>query len=186
MDQDWKFKTDELRRQAQRQLQEKSAGLPEMPTTDREELIEELRVHQIELTLQNEQLRDTQQALEESRNKYLDLYDFAPVGYFTVDSNMQVIEANWMYFTLLGTDRSRLIGQSFARRVNFSYAHPVAAPRGKHGHHRRTARGAVRRTGPDDLVLRRSVRVGGCRTTSAWRSGRRCDWLPLATSGSLC
>jgi PAS domain-containing protein len=54
----------------------------------------ELQVHQVELELQNEELIRTRNAAEELRDKYLDLYDFAPVGYFVLDINGHIIEVN--------------------------------------------------------------------------------------------
>ena len=74
-----------LRREAGRTL--KSGMLPpkEMPNEDAQRLIHELRVHQIELEMQNEELRNVQTQLEESRARYADLYDFAPLSYFTFD-----------------------------------------------------------------------------------------------------
>jgi hypothetical protein len=56
-------------------------------------LIHELRVHQIELKMQNEELRSIQGELEKERNRYSHLYDFAPVGYFTVSEKGIVVEA---------------------------------------------------------------------------------------------
>ena len=73
-----------LRREAEAKL--KDWYLPDdVPAEDAKRLIQELRVHQIELEMQNEELRKTQAQLEESSSQYADLYDFAPVGYVTLD-----------------------------------------------------------------------------------------------------
>ena len=71
-------------------------------------LLQDLHVHQMELELQNEELRRTQEALELSRTRYFDLYDLAPVGYVTIDERGLIHEANLAAATLLGTTRGAL------------------------------------------------------------------------------
>ena len=80
-------------------------------------LIHELRVHQIELEMQNAQLAGTQAELEKSREKYADLFDFAPIGYVSLDENGLVLEANLTVATLLGVERRRLINSPFQVHV---------------------------------------------------------------------
>ena len=84
---------------------------------DKERLIHELRVHQIELEMQNEELRRVQGKFEKARDRYSHLYDFAPVGYFTVSEKGIVTEANLTAATLLGMERSFLMGSLFSRFI---------------------------------------------------------------------
>ena len=79
--------------------------------------LHELRVHQIELDMQNEELRRTQAALGAERERYLDLYDQAPVGYCTVSGQDLLIEANLSVATLLGAARDALIKQPISRFI---------------------------------------------------------------------
>lgn len=81
------------------------------------ELIQELQLHQIELEMQNEKHSSTQLELEESRNKYADLYDFAPVGYFTLNGKGIIVEANLNGAALLGVERNHLINRPFSRYI---------------------------------------------------------------------
>ncbi len=80
---------------------------------DVRKLAEELQIHQVELEMQNEELRSIQWELEQSRKKYSDLYDFAPVGYLTLSEEGRIVEANLTAAKQLGTERSILIGKPF-------------------------------------------------------------------------
>ena len=80
-------------------------------------LLEDLRLHQTELEMQNEELKRAQQVIEESREKLSDLYDFAPVAYLTLDRNSVIQEANLTAATLLDVERQQLIGKTFFSSV---------------------------------------------------------------------
>ena len=78
---------------------------------------EELHGHEIELTMQNEELRRTQGLLEATRARYFDLYELAPVGYATIGKSGLILQANLTLSTLLGTARGALVGQRFSRFI---------------------------------------------------------------------
>jgi len=104
-----------LRADAKAQVARDAASGKPRPSS--KDLQHDLQVHQIELEMQNEQLRRSQIALEESRNRYVDLYDFAPVGYFTLSASGLIQEANLTGAVLLGVERGRLRGRRFSRFV---------------------------------------------------------------------
>lgn len=80
-------------------------------------LIHELRVHQIELELQNDELRRTQTQLATARSRYFDIYDSAPIGYWTTDTEGRILEANLTSASLVGMVRSELQGSLASRFV---------------------------------------------------------------------
>ncbi|MGZ6028031.1 MAG: ATP-binding protein [Myxococcaceae bacterium] len=101
----------ELRHLAEQRLRSKQARTPEAPQ-DQARLIQELQIHQLELEMQNEELRRLRDELEVSLARYTELYDFAPVGYLTLDGKGTILEINLGGAALLGKERARLIGQS--------------------------------------------------------------------------
>ena len=101
-----------LRRRAEDRLRgEKREIGPSPAEEDARRMVHELQVHQIELELQNEELKQTRQALERQLEKYSDLYNFAPVGYFTLDRDGTIREANLTSAKLLGIERPRMVGR---------------------------------------------------------------------------
>ena len=107
----------DLRKRAEEVLQRQPEELRELPPEDIQHLIHELEVHQVELELQNEELRRTQLELEMSRDRYLDLYDFAPVGYFTISETGLILEANLTAAAMLGVARGDLVKRPLARFI---------------------------------------------------------------------
>jgi PAS domain S-box-containing protein len=104
----------ELRRRAEERLRAKTAELhPPRTKEESQRLVHELEVHQIELEMQNEELRRAQEELELSRNKYVELYEFAPVGYFTFDARGLIQEVNLTGAQLLGIERRLLANKPF-------------------------------------------------------------------------
>ena len=111
----------ELRKQAEKILEENPEFIKTISPEDVKKLIHELHVHQIELEMQNDELRKTQLALEASRDRYADLYDFAPAGYFTLDENLLVIEANFTCVNLLCDNKYKFLKRGFSHYVAKDY-----------------------------------------------------------------
>lgn len=99
----------------------KTAGQPSRSKQDTQRLLHELEVHQIELEMQNEELRTVRDSIEVVLEKYTDLYDFAPIGYLSLDRTGIVRNANIACASLLGIERSRLTGRSFKLFVTDEY-----------------------------------------------------------------
>jgi PAS domain S-box-containing protein len=107
----------ELRRRAEETLRKQPAELGKIAPEEVKQLLQELQVHQIELELQNEELRRAQLELVASREKYFDLYDLAPVAYLTISAEGLILEANLTAANLLGWERGRLIKQPMTRFI---------------------------------------------------------------------
>jgi len=82
---------------------------------DNRRLLHELQVHQIELEMQNAELQEWRTQAETLLEKYVDLYDFAPVGYFSLDQKGRILRVNLVGAAMLGVERSRLVSRSLPR-----------------------------------------------------------------------
>jgi PAS domain S-box-containing protein len=110
-------RTQTMRDDAEKKLAGSPKCARDLTGQTAEELIHELQVHQIELEAQAEELRKSHLALEESRDKFLDLYEFAPLGYLTLNDKALVTDANLACATLLGVERSKLKKARFRKFV---------------------------------------------------------------------
>jgi len=110
-----------LRERAEALYLEKSSRGPGNPLETSpeytEKLVHELRVHQVELEMQNEELRNVQTRLEAAWKRYVDLYDLAPVGYITLNEKGQILEVNLTAAAMLGVSRSVLVKQPVTRFI---------------------------------------------------------------------
>ena len=106
-----------MRRQAEEILQMQQRDRGPVAPEDAQRLLHELEVHQIELEMQNDELRQAQAELEASRARYFDLYDLAPVGYCTLSDKGLILEANLTACSLLGLDRKKLLGHPLSRFI---------------------------------------------------------------------
>ena len=110
-------KGNSLRKRAEAILSQKPNAIRKIPGEDIQRLIHELDVYQIELDMQNEELRNAQAETELSRAKYVDLYDFAPVGYFTLTATGKIEDVNLPGARLLGVERTNLVNWDFRRFI---------------------------------------------------------------------
>ena len=109
----------QLRRRAEVRLRKQQRNTTSLPRTeaDMQRLLHELQVHQIELEMLTAELQEARDEVEAGLEKYTDLYDFAPVGYFSVDEQGLILEVNLTGAALLGVERSRLINRHLQRSV---------------------------------------------------------------------
>lgn len=111
---------EELRTRAESRLSDQSRPMPYLSGAsdkDLQQIVHELHVHQVELEMQNEELRRTSLDLEISEAKYRNLYDFAPVGYLSVDGKGVIQEANLTAAILLGRDRKEVVRRPLSRFI---------------------------------------------------------------------
>ncbi|MDO8473831.1 MAG: PAS domain S-box protein [Dehalococcoidia bacterium] len=100
----------DLRKRAEEKARVDKAPTREVSSTEAaQKVAQELRVHRIELEMQNEELRRAQVELEAARSRYFDLYDMAPVGYVTLSEKKLILEANLTISTMLGVSKSALV-----------------------------------------------------------------------------
>ncbi len=108
----------DLRQRAEDLVRQKPEDITRISGCDIQRLVHELQVHQIELEMQNEQLRRAQEEVEALLNKYFDLYELAPIGYFTLDRQGLILEANLVGANLLGEQMRHLLKRGLPRFVS--------------------------------------------------------------------
>jgi len=106
-----------LRRRAEEAQQGNLVDVSDLSTKDFQYLLHELQVHQTELAMQNAELRRVQLDLETSRDRYSDLYNFAPAGYCTLNRKGRILEANQTLAALLGVEKKKLIKEMLSHFV---------------------------------------------------------------------
>ena len=106
-----------LRKRAEELVNKNPSTVKKIPSRDIQHLIEDLRIYQVELDIQNEELQRAQTELEAARNRYSDLYEFAPVGYMTVSEQGLILEANVTSSAMLGAEKNVMIGKPFSQFI---------------------------------------------------------------------
>ncbi len=153
---------EELRRRAEKRLQKDKQKVTSSATSaELQRLVHELEVHQIELEMQNEELRQARSELEAYLSKYTDLYDFAPVGYFTLDPGGLIRQANLTGARMLGVERPRLVNQHFGRFVTADYRPAITPFLAKvfQSHSRETSVLGLQKEGGGKFFVRVEARV---------------------------
>lgn len=104
-----------LRQKAEEELKKKKSGtISATSENDLRKLIHELEVHEIELEMQNEELRAAKERAEQAEEKYAELYNFAPSGYLSLSKKGEITELNFAAASMLGKERLHLMNRSFA------------------------------------------------------------------------
>lgn len=104
-----------LRQRVERRLAETA---PQKVAETQDRLLHELQVHQIELEMQNEALREARASAEQALERYAELFDFAPIAYFTLGREGIIRQTNFCGEKLLGSERSDLVGRHFVHRIS--------------------------------------------------------------------
>ncbi|MFP4449070.1 MAG: PAS domain-containing protein, partial [Bacteroidales bacterium] len=113
-------KSTQLREKAKKILQQKGIQDSTLYNHNLESLIEELSIHQIELEQQNEELRRTHNELEISRNKYSELFNDAPNGYFIIRKDYKILNVNTTGAEMIGMPANELSGKPFTQYIHFN------------------------------------------------------------------
>lgn len=108
---------NELRKKALKKLPSEMPAVEQMSKGEIAAALQELKVHQIELEMQNQELRSTQDQLQKSREEYTALFDFAPIGYVAINKDHVIKKGNLTAARLLGIPRSKIIGRPFAEYI---------------------------------------------------------------------
>ena len=109
-------KDNKLSKKAEEVIQKQSNSINDR-SNNLQEVIHELRVRQVELETENQELREAQRNLEHIQRKYLDLYNFAPVGYFTLDKNGIILDHNFTGTELVDVERKNLNNNPFIQYI---------------------------------------------------------------------
>jgi PAS domain-containing protein len=110
-----------LREKAEEELRNKKNKKTHLSEADSQRLIHELEVHQIELEMQNMELVESEERSRKATEKYTSLYDFAPMGYFTLDQDCRIKNVNLSGALLVGTDRYLLQNIDFRIFISPEY-----------------------------------------------------------------
>jgi PAS domain S-box-containing protein len=112
-----KLREEELRKRAEEMLNKLSQDNDVTFPKEIKRLLHELQVYRVELEMQNDELRITQNELEKSRNRFADLYDYAPIGYFTLTGKAEIVMLNITAGRILGYHRNDLAGKNLSNYI---------------------------------------------------------------------
>jgi PAS domain S-box-containing protein len=110
-------KTRDLTAKADRSYAKRPRDLRKIDPEDMQGIPQMRQVRKVELEMRNEELRKAQEEIEESRSRFVDLFDFAPIPYFTFDGNGAILEVNFKGAELLGVERQALVRKPFSHFV---------------------------------------------------------------------